>query len=103
MPLYEYKCGRCGHVLEKLQSSPDAPAPEQCPGCQAVGELRRLVSNTSFQLKGSGWYVTDYASGSRSGSSSGSSVSSGEGESSPSPSSSSAPSGDGGGGGETAA
>lgn len=76
MPLYEYGCEKCGKVVEKLQSSPDAPAPSQCPTCGATGSMTRLISNTSFQLKGSGWYVTDYGGTSRSPSST-------EGEASP--------------------
>lgn len=61
MPLYEYACGACGHRFEKLQNR-DAGPPEQCPKCDALGTLARAVSQTSFQLKGSGWYVTDYKS-----------------------------------------
>lgn len=63
MPLYEYKCEACGEVMEKLQSRSDSPAPDTCPHCGAKGTLARIVSNTSFQLKGSGWYVTDYGGG----------------------------------------
>ncbi len=68
MPLYEYGCEKCGHVVEKLQSSPNSPPPGECAKCGTEGSMQRLISNTSFQLKGSGWYVTDYKS---SGSSSG--------------------------------
>lgn len=66
MPLYEYGCEKCGQVVEKLQSSPEAPAPSECPKCGATGSMTRLISNTSFQLKGSGWYVTDYGGSTRS-------------------------------------
>lgn len=62
MPLYEYGCEKCGHVVEKLQSSPDSPAPQACAKCGAQGGMTRLISSSNFQLKGSGWYVTDYAS-----------------------------------------
>src|SRR5262249_50263577 len=57
MPIYEYRCDRCG-VFETTQRITD-PALEKCPTCNK--KVRRLISATSFQLKGSGWYVTDYA------------------------------------------
>ncbi|MBU2489078.1 MAG: zinc ribbon domain-containing protein [Proteobacteria bacterium] len=59
MPLYEYECTECGMVEETLQKFSDAPL-TSCRSCQ--GKLRKLVSHSSFHLKGSGWYVTDYAS-----------------------------------------
>lgn len=59
MPIYEYECGKCG-VFEVSQRISDA-ALSKCPTCRR--KVRRLISNTSFQLKGSGWYVTDYARG----------------------------------------
>ena len=59
MPIYEYECGKCG-VFEASQRITDAPL-SKCPTCRR--KVRRLISNTSFQLKGSGWYVTDYARG----------------------------------------
>jgi putative FmdB family regulatory protein len=62
MPIYEYRCEQCGD-FEEMQRITD-PALERCPRCRR--KVRRLISSTSFQLKGSGWYVTDYA---RSGSS----------------------------------
>lgn len=58
MPIYEYRCEGCGHQLEKLQSFSDDPL-VTCPACDA-DLLKRLISQTSFHLKGSGWYVTDY-------------------------------------------
>ncbi len=58
MPIYEYGCGGCGKVLEVIQKFSDAPL-ETCPECN--GRLTKLISKTSFQLKGTGWYVTDYA------------------------------------------
>jgi putative FmdB family regulatory protein len=64
MPTYEYRCEHCGD-FEQNQRITDPPL-ERCPTCRR--KVRRLISNTSFQLKGSGWYVTDYA---RSGSGSG--------------------------------
>src|SRR5262245_42558696 len=57
MPIYEYRCEKCG-VFEETQRITD-PALQRCPTCKR--KVRRLISNTSFQLKGSGWYVTDYA------------------------------------------
>ena len=65
MPIYEYVCNACGHQFEEWQKITDAPV-RKCPVC---GERRveRLVSLSSFHLKGSGWYVTDYG-GRKSGS-----------------------------------
>jgi putative FmdB family regulatory protein len=57
MPIYEYACEHCG-VFEEMQRITD-PALSKCPKCKR--KVRRLISQTSFQLKGSGWYVTDYA------------------------------------------
>ncbi len=57
MPIYEYSCDRCG-TFELSQRITDKPL-RRCPTCK--GKVRKLISNTSFQLKGSGWYVTDYA------------------------------------------
>jgi putative FmdB family regulatory protein len=59
MPIYEYACSGCGHELEAWQKITEKPK-KACPICHAR-KLERLISNTSFQLKGSGWYVTDYA------------------------------------------
>lgn len=58
MPVYEYECLSCGKVNEVSQRVSDGPQ-GQCPFCG--GAVRKLISNTSFVLKGSGWYVTDYA------------------------------------------
>ena len=57
MPIYEYRCEHCGD-FEENQRITDPPL-QRCPKCKRA--VRRLISNTSFQLKGSGWYVTDYA------------------------------------------
>lgn len=59
MPIYEYGCEKCGHHLELLQKIGD-PAPKRCPNCRK-GKMQKLISRTSFQLKGSGWYASDYA------------------------------------------
>lgn len=57
MPIYEYTCQKCGHHLEVMQKMSDRPL-TRCPECK--GKLEKIFSQTSFQLKGSGWYVTDY-------------------------------------------
>ena len=58
MPIYEYVCEKCGSRLEIIQRVGDAP-PKRCRKCR--GKLQKAVSRTSFQLKGSGWYATDYS------------------------------------------
>jgi putative FmdB family regulatory protein len=58
MPIYEYRCGSCGHELEALQKFSDSPL-KQCPSC-GRSHLHKLVSAAGFQLKGSGWYATDF-------------------------------------------
>lgn len=58
MPIYEYQCEKCGETAEVLQKFSDEPL-SQCPHCG--GHMSKLMSMNSFQLKGSGWYVTDYA------------------------------------------
>lgn len=64
MPIYEYKCLQCSHEFEALQKFSDAPL-GVCPKCN--GAVKKRVSATTFQLKGSGWYMTDYAKKSSSG------------------------------------
>jgi putative FmdB family regulatory protein len=58
MPIYEYECKSCGHRLEALQKIDD-PVLVDCPVCGKV-ELRKLLSAPGFQLKGTGWYATDF-------------------------------------------
>jgi putative FmdB family regulatory protein len=58
MPIYEYRCNDCGHKLEALQKLAEAPM-LTCPAC-GRDTLTKLVSAAGFQLKGSGWYVTDF-------------------------------------------
>jgi putative FmdB family regulatory protein len=58
MPLYEYKCHRCGEIFEVMQKFSDRPLSVHS---QCGGELERLLSPPALQFKGSGWYVTDYA------------------------------------------
>lgn len=58
MPIYEYRCEACGHELEALQKMSEAALTE-CPECGAP-TLKKQISAAGFQLKGSGWYVTDF-------------------------------------------
>jgi putative FmdB family regulatory protein len=58
MPVYEYECQQCKKVTEAMQKFSDPPL-TKCPHC--AGHLRKMISQSSFHLKGSGWYVTDYA------------------------------------------
>ncbi|MFO1436152.1 MAG: FmdB family zinc ribbon protein [Gammaproteobacteria bacterium] len=58
MPIYEYACSACGHHMEVMQSIKEAPL-TQCPKCKKK-KLQKLVSAAGFQLKGTGWYVTDF-------------------------------------------
>jgi putative FmdB family regulatory protein len=58
MPIYEYYCSACGHELEVMQKMSDAPLAD-CPKCGKAA-LSKKVSAAGFQLKGSGWYVTDF-------------------------------------------
>ena len=59
MPIYEYECSKCGHHVEALQKFSDPPILE-CDRCHA--DMKKLISQSTFHLKGTGWYVTDYAS-----------------------------------------
>jgi len=63
MPIYEYRCSSCGTEHEALQKFSDAPL-SVCPSCQK-STLTKLVSAAGFQLKGSGWYATDFRNGSK--------------------------------------
>lgn len=58
MPIYEYKCESCGCRFERLQTFTEEPL-KVCPRCG--GTVKKLISRSSFILKGSGWYATDYA------------------------------------------
>lgn len=58
MPIYEYACSACGHRLEAIQKMSEAPL-THCPAC-GKPELKKLLSAAGFQLKGSGWYQTDF-------------------------------------------
>ena len=57
MPIYEYQCEKCGNEFEKWQKFSD-PVVDKCSTCG--GKSRRLISQSTFVLKGTGWYVTDY-------------------------------------------
>ncbi|MCL0061980.1 hypothetical protein M1N62_03355 [Thermodesulfovibrionales bacterium] len=59
MPVYEYECLQCSKKHEVIQRFSDTLL-TTCPDCE--GRVKKLISNTSFVLKGTGWYVTDYAS-----------------------------------------
>lgn len=58
VPLYEYRCTKCGHQFEKIESV-SASERKKCPKCGATAQ--RLLASPAIQFKGSGWYVTDYA------------------------------------------
>ncbi len=58
MPIYEYRCLKCGQRIEKLQKFADDPL-TTCESCG--GKLERVISPPAIQFKGTGWYVTDYA------------------------------------------
>ena len=57
MPIYEYECPKCG-TIEVMRKISEKPL-NKCPNCRS--KIKKLVSQTSFHLKGTGWYVTDYA------------------------------------------
>lgn len=59
MPIYEYQCHACGDITEEMQKFSETPLTD-CPSCGAVGKLHKLISQTSFVLKGTGWYETDF-------------------------------------------
>ena len=63
MPIYEYECAKCGHIHEIMQKMSDKPL-TKCPDCS--GRLHKMISQSAFHLKGSGWYVTDYSNKSKS-------------------------------------
>ena len=67
MPIYEYECTACGKIDEVLQKFSDKPI-KKCRYCS--GKVHKLISQSSFHLKGTGWYVTDYAAKSRNSSAS---------------------------------
>lgn len=62
MPIYAYKCASCGHAQDVLQKVSDAPL-TRCPQCQTATFAKQLTA-AGFQLRGSGWYATDFKNGS---------------------------------------
>lgn len=58
MPIYEYRCQDCDYAFERIQKFSDSPI-DTCPTCS--GFVKKLISRSTFHLKGDGWYVTDYA------------------------------------------
>ncbi|MEN9545008.1 MAG: hypothetical protein RLZZ598_1841 [Pseudomonadota bacterium] len=68
MPIYAYRCDSCGHAQDVLQRLSD-PVLSDCPACGAA-TFRKQVTAAGFQLKGSGWYVTDFRNGNGGGSTS---------------------------------
>jgi putative FmdB family regulatory protein len=66
MPIYAYRCASCGHAKDVLQKISD-PVLSTCPACGAA-EFKKQLTAAGFQLKGSGWYVTDFKGGASSGS-----------------------------------
>jgi putative FmdB family regulatory protein len=60
VPLYVYKCAKCGHEFEKIEKL-DAPHRQKCPRCK--GRAERQLTAPAIQFKGAGWYVTDSARG----------------------------------------
>lgn len=98
MPIYAYRCGACGHAQDVLQKISD-PVLTECPQCHQ-STFTKQVTAAGFQLKGSGWYVTDFRGGSGGGSSAASSTpttGTGTGAGDGASSSTAAPSSDGGG------
>lgn len=63
MPIYEYRCNVCGHQEEHLQKVSEAPL-TVCPAC-GKRQYRKQLSAAGFQLKGTGWYATDFKGGSK--------------------------------------
>ncbi|MCK6512851.1 zinc ribbon domain-containing protein [Myxococcota bacterium] len=63
MPLYEYGCSACGHIVELMQSASLAKAPDACEKCGS-STMEKMLSRTSFILKGDGWYKDGYSKGS---------------------------------------
>lgn len=59
MPIYEYRCGSCGHVFEDMILSYRDKGESKCPKC-ASERVAQVISGTSFQLKGDGWFHSDY-------------------------------------------
>ncbi len=63
MPFYDYECRACGHQLEKMQKISDEPL-KDCPSCEKP-ELQKQISAAGFRLGGTGWYETDFKTGTK--------------------------------------
>jgi putative FmdB family regulatory protein len=83
MPIYAYRCSACGHAKDVLQKMSDAPL-SQCPACGAE-TFSKQVTAAGFQLKGSGWYVTDFRNGGGSKPAAGEGAAKADGASTPAP------------------
>ena len=83
MPIYEYECQACKNVIEKWQSLSDQPL-NTCPTC--AGTMKKIISQSSFQLKGGGWYADGYCGSGAAGKCGSTSADSAAGSSSPAPS-----------------
>nr|WP_315594306.1 FmdB family zinc ribbon protein [uncultured Cupriavidus sp.] len=68
MPIYAYRCDACGHGRDVLQKMSDAQLTD-CPSCGTAGTFKKQLTAAGFQLKGSGWYVTDFRGGNGGGAS----------------------------------
>jgi len=102
MPIYAYRCASCGHARDVLQKMSD-PVLTICPACGAESFSKQLTA-AGFQLKGSGWYMTDFRNGSGGGASAGKSATGGSGGESAAPApASEAPASGGSGGASSAA
>lgn len=89
MPIYAYKCGSCGHARDVLQKMSETPL-TRCPACGADAFSKQLTA-AGFQLKGSGWYATDFRNGSSPAPAAGAAQSAAEGGGGTAPASAPAP------------
>ena len=101
MPIYAYRCASCGHARDVLQKMSD-PVLTICPACGAESFSKQLTA-AGFQLKGSGWYMTDFRNGSGGGASAGKSATGGSGGESAAPAAASEAPASGGSGGASSA
>jgi len=60
MPMYEYKCPKCGHEFDRIVRHADREAPQKCPECEHGAATRQMSKSTSFVLKGGGWAKDGY-------------------------------------------
>jgi len=59
MPIYAYECRACGHQFDAMHKISE-PAPTECPSCHKSGDIKKQLTAPGFQLKGNGWYQTDF-------------------------------------------